>query len=215
MESFRAPLKHPRAGRPGGTAQGDAQNCTEAVTPSRNEMPGVGETGLNTNGLKVAERKEEEELCPNILQPSLCTTFPASELHPSYRAAVLLPAKRCPVDASPGERKAFVLSGPAVGPAAEVNQAMCNVFLPCHHRQPPTSTGFNFFFFQTCPETIKLSRVSNRQPPVRTAALSPLSPRASQKKGRVLVSNQRLEIPNSTFLEVRRKICRDMKQIPV
>lgn len=84
---------------------------------------------------------------------------------------------------------------------------------------PRLAPGFGFgglfFFFQTCPQTVKLPRVSNRQPPVRTPALSPVSPCTSQKKGRGLVSNQRLKIPNSTLLEVRRKICRDAKQIPV
>lgn len=37
-------------------------------------MPGVAQTGLNANKLNVVERKEKEELRPNILQPSLHTT---------------------------------------------------------------------------------------------------------------------------------------------
>lgn len=65
VEGFCVPPKHPGAGRPGGTggtAQGDTWNCMEAITPSRNKMSGVAETGLNTNLTQWGKKGERGAL---------------------------------------------------------------------------------------------------------------------------------------------------------
>lgn len=58
VEGFRVPLKHPGAGRTGGTCGMHRGMRGIASTPSRNGMLGVLGTGLDTHKLNTVERKE-------------------------------------------------------------------------------------------------------------------------------------------------------------